>query len=96
MYTKATIVFIGIISLIGIYFPSRHAIRYRYIKDENILSELEAQNSLHTEYNLKNCDYKNLIYNSYDFEIKDIYLQKNFIKPNKGTDLTFKCFFVCL
>lgn len=83
MQAKVPVIIICLLCLIGIYFPNRHAIHYSYIEDENILQELQVQSSF-LELNLKTCRYQNLIHENYESNVNDIYVEKTFVKPDRG------------
>ncbi|CAH0547564.1 unnamed protein product [Brassicogethes aeneus] len=84
MFLKCFLPICVIVLLIAIYFPTRHARHYKYIEDQWILSELITEKPIHSNSNLKTCNYKELIENSVEIEYKDIHNTKEFNPPESG------------
>lgn len=73
-----------VIILIAVYFPTRHARHYDYIKIENIYNSLKFENSHFINSNLKDCNYQKVILNNEDVEINSVTTYRNFSKPFAG------------
>ncbi|VEN33865.1 unnamed protein product [Callosobruchus maculatus] len=68
-----------VIIIVAVYFPTRHARHYSYIKVENVASEIEW--NAPAEPRSKNCSYENLILNNVDIDIRSIYDYRGEHKP---------------
>lgn len=85
MFTKCLVVF-GLIVLIGIYFPTRHARHYKYVEDHEILDELIKLNRNSLETNLNVCSYEDIVLNGSEIDQSQMY-RSQFI----DTTLKGKC-----
>lgn len=82
--TNTRLLLLCIVIVIAIYFPARHARRYNYIEDSEILNELVISNVRQNNTNLKVCTYEDLILNSRENEYSEIYKIQEFERNVKG------------
>lgn len=70
--------------LLIIHWPGRHAKPYPYISDDKILDLLMKENLRTEEPNLPNCDYRNVIFESKEFDVPSSGTIYNYRRPNLG------------